>query len=41
LITAIATGTPVGPTLDDAVIAAELVDAMERSAREGRWIQLV
>jgi predicted dehydrogenase len=40
LITAIATGAPVGPTLDDAVIAAELVDAMQRSVREGRWIQL-
>ena len=38
LITAIATGTPTGPTLDDAVIAAELVDAMQRSAVERRWI---
>lgn len=38
LIASIATGTAVGPTLDDALIAAEVVDAMERSARERRWI---
>lgn len=40
LITAIATGRPIGPTLDDAVRAAEIIDAMERSAQEGRWITL-
>lgn len=38
LIMSIATGNAVGPTLDDALIAAEVVDAMERSARERRWI---
>lgn len=38
LIMAIASGTPMGPTLDDAVAAADLVAAMERSAREGRWV---
>ncbi|HEY9291933.1 MAG TPA: Gfo/Idh/MocA family oxidoreductase [Microlunatus sp.] len=40
LISAIAGGEQSGPTLDDAVIAAELVDAMQRSARERRWITL-
>ncbi|WP_228266161.1 Gfo/Idh/MocA family protein [Microlunatus elymi] len=40
LITAIATGRAVGPTLDDAVIAAEAVEAMQTSALERRWITL-
>ena len=36
----IATGSPMGATIDDAVVAAELVDAMLESARERRWIAL-
>jgi predicted dehydrogenase len=38
LITSIATGVPTGAGIEDAVIAAELVDAMGTSARERRWI---
>ncbi len=39
LITAIATGIPTGPTLDDAVAAAEVVTAMQQSVRERRWVR--
>lgn len=39
LITSIATGQAVGPTLDDAVAAADVVEAMERSARQRSWIR--
>jgi hypothetical protein len=33
-------GAPAGATIDDAVIAADLVDAMLTSVRESRWIQV-
>jgi len=36
----IATGSPVGATIEDAVRAAELVAAMAESARERRWVQV-
>jgi predicted dehydrogenase len=39
-VRSIATGSPVGATIEDAVRAAELVDAMARSARERRWVQV-
>ena len=40
LLTSIATGEPCGATIDDAVVAAELVEAMARSARERRWVRV-
>ncbi len=39
LAQSIHTGVPHGPTIDDAVVAAELVDAMVRSYEEKRWVQ--
>ena len=38
LVESIHTGKPHGATVDDAVVAAELVDAMVRSYEEGRWV---
>ena len=38
LVAAITTGRPVGATLDDAVRAAELVEAMVTSAETGAWV---
>jgi len=38
LVAAIATGQPAGATLDDAVRAAELVEAMITSAATGGWV---
>ena len=38
LVGAIATGRPAGATLDDAVRAAELVEAMISSAETGSWV---
>jgi predicted dehydrogenase len=38
LVESIHTGTPHGPTIDDAVVAAELVEAMVRSYEERRWV---
>ncbi len=38
LVESITTGEPHGATIDDAVVAAELVDAMVRSYDEGRWV---
>jgi predicted dehydrogenase len=38
LVESIHTGKPHGATIDDAVVAAELVDAMVRSYRERRWV---
>lgn len=38
LVTAIATGRPTGATIDDAVRAAELVEAMATSAQSGAWV---
>ena len=38
LVESIHTGKPHGATIDDAVVAAELVDAMVRSYEEGRWV---
>ena len=38
LVRSIATGQPVGATIDDAVRAAELVDAMVTSAETGAWV---
>ena len=40
LITSIVTGRPVGATIHDAVVAAELVEAMVTSAAEGGWVSL-
>ena len=34
----IATGTPAGATIEDAVVAAALVEAMVRSYEEKRWV---
>jgi len=36
----IADGSPCGPTLDDAVAAATLLDAMAVSARDGTWVRI-
>ena len=36
----IADGSPHGATLDDAIRAAEVLDAMERSAATGAWVTL-
>jgi predicted dehydrogenase len=38
LVESIHTGTPHGPTIDDAVVAAGLVEAMVRSYEERRWV---
>ena len=38
LVDSIHTGTPHGATIDDAVVVAELVDAMVRSHEERRWV---
>jgi predicted dehydrogenase len=38
LIRSIASGTPEGATITDALRAARLVDAMAESARERRWV---
>ncbi len=40
LVNSIVSGVPEGATIVDAVIAAELVDAMLQSARERRWIRI-
>ncbi len=40
LASSIASGTPVGATIEDALAAAEVVDAMLTSARERRWVSL-
>jgi hypothetical protein len=37
LVRSISTGQPAGATIFDAVVAAELVDAMLASARDGCW----
>jgi predicted dehydrogenase len=39
LAQSIHTGVPHGPTIDDGVVAAGLVDAMVRSYEEKRWVQ--
>jgi predicted dehydrogenase len=38
LVESISTGVPHGATIDDAVAAAELVDAVVRSVEEKRWV---
>jgi predicted dehydrogenase len=38
LVESIATGSPVGATIEDAYRAAVLVDALAESADEGRWV---
>lgn len=38
LVESIATGTPLGATIDDAVRAAQLVDALAESAQDHRWV---
>ncbi len=40
LISSIVTGRPVGATIADAVVAADLVDAMLESSRTGRWLRV-
>ncbi len=39
-LTSIATGKPHGPTLADAVAAADALDAMSESVRTGKWVSL-
>jgi predicted dehydrogenase len=41
LVRSIATGLPVGATIDDAVRAAELVEAIRRSSDRGAWVSTV
>jgi predicted dehydrogenase len=38
LVRSIASGEPVGATIEDALVAAELVDAMAASAASGSWV---
>jgi len=40
LVESISTGVPHGATIDDAVVAAELVDAVAHSCEERRWVSL-
>jgi predicted dehydrogenase len=40
LVRSIASGTPEGATITDALRAAQLVDAMAESARERRWVDV-
>ncbi|AXT84464.1 myo-inositol 2-dehydrogenase [Aeromicrobium sp. A1-2] len=40
LVESIATGKPVGATIHDAVVAAEVVDAMLESSSERKWVML-
>jgi predicted dehydrogenase len=40
LIESIATGTPVGATIHDALAAAKVVDAMILSSQERKWVSL-
>ncbi|WP_245155033.1 Gfo/Idh/MocA family oxidoreductase [Nocardioides sp. 1609] len=40
LLESIVTGTPVGATIHDALVAAEIVEAMIESADERRWVSL-
>jgi predicted dehydrogenase len=40
LVESISTGVPHGATIEDAVVTAELVDAMVRSHDERRWVSL-
>ena len=39
-LTSIATGEPVGATLDDAVRSARSLDAMVESVERGSWVTL-
>jgi predicted dehydrogenase len=39
-VQSIATGTPVGATVADAVRRAQLLDAIEASARTGAWVEV-
>jgi len=38
LVESISTGVQVGAGIEDAAVAAELVDAVVRSAEEKRWV---
>jgi predicted dehydrogenase len=40
LVRSIALGKPVGATIDDAVVAATLVEAIVVSAAERRWVSV-
>ena len=40
LIESISTGTPVGATIHDALVAAKVVDAMIQSSEERKWVSL-
>jgi predicted dehydrogenase len=40
LVESIATGKPVGATIHDAVVAAEIVDAMLASSEQREWVTL-
>ena len=39
-VESIATGSPQGATVEDALKAAETLEAMTESARTGRWLRL-
>jgi predicted dehydrogenase len=40
LVQSIAAGKPHGATVEDALAAAEIVEAMSESARSGRWVTI-
>ncbi|MCY7396643.1 MAG: Gfo/Idh/MocA family oxidoreductase [Nocardioides sp.] len=40
LVQSIATGTPIGATIEDAVVAAETVDALRESSASRSWVSL-
>jgi predicted dehydrogenase len=40
LVQSIAAGKPQGATVEDALAAAEIVEAMSESARSGRWVTI-
>jgi predicted dehydrogenase len=41
LVQSIATGEPHGATVEDALRAAEIIEAMAQSARSRRWVTLM
>ena len=40
LVESISSGLPHGPTIEDVLVTAELVDAMVQSYEEKRWVSL-
>lgn len=41
LLTSIATGESVGATIGDALVAAEIVDALAESVQQRRWVRVI